>query len=49
MFQITLIVTELNLSEDWLYSQLKIQNISNLADLIYGELQSDGTLFLQKK
>lgn len=40
---------ELNLSEDWLYSQLKIQNISNLADIIYGELQSDGTLFLQKK
>ncbi|AQS06366.1 YetF domain-containing protein [Clostridium beijerinckii] len=40
---------ELNLSEDWLYSQLKIQNISNLADILYGELQSDGTLFLQKK
>ncbi len=40
---------ELNLSEGWLDNQLKMQNVSNLADILYAELQSDGTLFLQKK
>ena len=40
---------ELNLSEDWLDDQLKMQNVSNLTDIIYAELQSDGTLFLQRK
>nr|WP_315074257.1 DUF421 domain-containing protein [uncultured Clostridium sp.] len=39
---------ELNLSEDWLNDQLKMQNVSTLKDILYAELQSDGTLFLQK-
>lgn len=39
---------ELNLSENRLNNQLKMQNISNLKDILYAELQSDGTLFIQK-
>jgi uncharacterized membrane protein YcaP (DUF421 family) len=39
---------ELNLSENWLNDQLKMQNVSTLKDILYAELQSDGTLFIQK-
>ncbi|MZK51091.1 YetF domain-containing protein [Clostridium beijerinckii] len=41
-------LNELNLSEDWLNNQIKMQNISSSKDILYAELQSDGTLFIQK-
>lgn len=39
---------EYNLTEDWLNNQLKMKHISSINDVLYAELQSDGTLFLQK-
>ncbi|WP_035284431.1 MULTISPECIES: DUF421 domain-containing protein [unclassified Clostridium] len=39
---------ELNLSENWLNTQLKLQNISSIEDIFYAEIQSDGTLFIQE-
>jgi len=39
---------EFNLDEEWLSNQLKQQNISSIDDIFYAEIQSDGTLFLQK-
>lgn len=39
---------ELNLNENWLNNQLKQQNISSADNVFYAEVQSDGTLFLEK-
>lgn len=39
---------ELNLDENWLNTQLKMQNVSSVDDVFYAEVQSDGTLFLEK-
>lgn len=39
---------ELNLSETWLEAELKRQNISSIKDVFYAEIQSDGTLFIDK-
>lgn len=39
---------ELNLSEDWLKKQLKQQNITSIDNVFYAEIQSDGTLFIDK-
>jgi uncharacterized membrane protein YcaP (DUF421 family) len=41
-------LTELNLSERWLQAQLE-KSGSNLNDIFYAEIQSDGTLFIDKK
>ncbi|OOM77774.1 DUF421 domain-containing protein [Clostridium sp. BL-8] len=39
---------ELNLSKTWLEAELKRQNISSIKDIFYAEVQSDGTLFIDK-
>ncbi len=39
---------EYNLSQEWLDGQLKHQNISDLKEVLYAELQYDGTLFVEK-
>lgn len=39
---------ELNLSETWLKAELKKQNISSIKNIFYAEIQSDGTLFIDK-
>ncbi|MFL0198000.1 DUF421 domain-containing protein [Clostridium sp. WILCCON 0269] len=41
-------LSELNLSEEWLKNQLKQHNIINIKDIFYAEVQSDGTLFIDK-
>lgn len=38
-----------NLSEKWLFDELKKQNITNLSEVIYAALNTDGTLFIDKK
>jgi uncharacterized membrane protein YcaP (DUF421 family) len=40
-------LSELNLSEKWLQTQLE-QAGANLKDIFYAEIQSDGTLFIDK-
>ena len=40
---------EVNLSEDWLVSELKKKGIHRVMDTFYAELQSDGTLFAEKR
>jgi uncharacterized membrane protein YcaP (DUF421 family) len=39
---------EFNLSDEWLDNQLKQQNINSVKEVFYAEIQSDGTLFIQK-
>lgn len=39
---------ELNLNEEWLENQLKQHNIKSIKDVFYAEIQSDGTLFIDK-
>ncbi|AGY78018.1 hypothetical protein WX45_00173 [Clostridium ljungdahlii DSM 13528] len=39
---------ELNLNKNWLKKQLKQQNIASIEDVFYAEIQSDGTLFIDK-
>ena len=39
---------ELNLDEEWLKKQLKHHNINSIKDVFYAEIQSDGTLFVDK-
>lgn len=39
---------ELNLSKNWLKEQLKQQNITSIKDVFYAEIQSDGTLVIDK-
>ncbi|QXE21311.1 YetF domain-containing protein [Clostridium ragsdalei] len=39
---------ELNLHKNWLKKQLKQQNITSIEDVFYAEIQSDGTLFIDK-
>lgn len=38
-----------NLSEKWLFDELKKQNITNLSEVIYAALNTDGALFIDKK
>lgn len=40
---------ELNLNLDWLQDQLKLQNIASIDEVFFAELQSDGTLYINKK
>ncbi|MDP4152523.1 MAG: DUF421 domain-containing protein [Bacillota bacterium] len=39
---------ELNLSENWLKNALSSQNVNSVDEVMYAEIQSDGTLYLQK-
>ncbi|MEH7441152.1 DUF421 domain-containing protein [Bacillus sp. JJ1122] len=40
---------ELSLSEDWLLNELRKKGIHTLTDTFYAELQSDGTIFAEKR
>lgn len=40
---------QLNLSEDWLNSQLKKNNINSAKEVFYAEVKSDGTLHIPKE
>ena len=40
-------LTELGKTEEWLDNELKAKNISNIKDVLYAELQSDGSLRVQ--
>lgn len=42
-------LTELNLSYDWLYEQMHNNNVDKVAEILYAELQSDGSLYIDKK
>ena len=39
---------ELNLNEHWLQNELKKQNITSAKDVFYAEIQTDGSLFINK-
>lgn len=39
---------ELNLDEEWLNHQLKKMNVESVKQVFYAEIQSDGTLFVDK-
>lgn len=41
-------IKEYNFDEQWLSQQLQLQNISSEKDVLYAELQSDGSLYIQK-
>jgi uncharacterized membrane protein YcaP (DUF421 family) len=40
---------ELNLTEEWLYEQLKKQGIGNVENIFYAEVQTDGSLHVDMK
>ncbi len=40
---------EFNLDEKWLADMLKQQNIRSVKDVLYAELQSDGSLYVERK
>ncbi|WP_105619325.1 YetF domain-containing protein [Vallitalea okinawensis] len=40
---------EFNLSEEWLECQLRLYGIESKEKVIYAELQSDGSLYVNKK
>ena len=42
-------LTELNLTEEWLYEQLKKQGIGNVEHIFYAEVQTDGSLHVDMK
>lgn len=42
-------LTELNLTEEWLYEQLKKQGIGNVENIFYAEVQTDGSLHVDMK
>ena len=42
-------LTELNLTEEWLYEQLKKQGIGNVEHVFYAEVQTDGSLHVDMK
>ena len=42
-------LTELNLTEEWVYEQLKKQGIGNVKNVFYAEVQTDGSLHLDMK
>lgn len=40
---------ELNLDEKWIYKELKNQGIYSIKEVLYGEIQEDGSLYIDKK
>lgn len=42
-------LTELNLTEDWVYEQLKKQGIGKIDHVFYAEIQSDGSLHVDMR
>lgn len=39
---------EFNLKEEWLTNQLKLQNIQSPKEVLYAEIQKDGTIYFEK-
>ena len=39
---------ELGLSEEWLMKELRKNDIGSVKDVFYAEVESDGTLFINK-
>ena len=39
---------ELGKTEEWLYNELKVNSIDHIKNVLYAELQSDGSLYIQK-
>ncbi|MFA9377626.1 MAG: YetF domain-containing protein [Lachnotalea sp.] len=42
-------LVEFDLDENWLFSQLKQQNVTSVKGVLYAELQENGSLYVQKK
>ncbi|GIN85206.1 DUF421 domain-containing protein [Heyndrickxia sporothermodurans] len=42
-------LTELNINENWLLNELKMKGFPNLKEIFYAELQTDGSLYIDKK
>ncbi|MFD1738925.1 YetF domain-containing protein [Bacillus salitolerans] len=42
-------LTKLNLKEDWLLSQLQQSGIQSFSEVLYAEVQKDGSLYIDKK
>ncbi|MGJ9383863.1 YetF domain-containing protein [Salipaludibacillus sp. CF4.18] len=42
-------LSRLNLNEEWLKQQLDQEGIQDLSEVFYGEVQQDGTLYIDKK
>ena len=40
---------EVNLNSQWLLDQLKIQGINSVKDVLYAQLQRDGSVYIDKK
>ncbi len=40
---------ELDLTYDWLYEQLEKSGVDKIGDVVYAEIQADGTLYVDKK
>ncbi|WP_166000605.1 DUF421 domain-containing protein [Bacillus sp. Cs-700] len=40
---------EMNVEEDWVIQQLKVQGIQSVLDVFYAEIQKDGTLYIDKR
>lgn len=41
-------LTELNLTEEWVYEQLKKQGIGKVDQVFYAEIQTDGSLYIHR-
>ncbi|WP_391205014.1 YetF domain-containing protein [Psychrobacillus sp. L4] len=42
-------IIELGLSYEWLYSQLHQANVASIQEVFYAEVQSDGTLYIDRR
>lgn len=40
---------ELSLDKTWIYKELKNQGINSIEEVLYGEIQEDGSLYIDKK
>lgn len=40
---------ELNIDKTWIYKELKNQGINSIEEVLYGEIQEDGSLYIDKK
>ncbi len=40
---------EMNVEEDWVIQQLKVQGIQSVLDVFYAEIQKDGTLYIDTR
>ena len=40
---------DLNINEEWLNNQLKLQGINSYNDVFYAEIKGDGTIYVDEK